>query len=76
MGQVLDFVAKPKQLSKQYKRHNYKVTFVPSTKQWSWEVELVQVTKLNGTADTQVKAVRAAERQIDKVLQVQGKEVG
>lgn len=73
MGDVVDFVVKPKSLNKTYKRHKYVVTFVPATKKWHWTVELVQTTILSGDADTDTKAVRAAEKQIDQVLRMQGR---
>lgn len=74
MGDVVDFVVKPKQFKRQYKQHPLTVTYVPATKKWSWEIEIVQVTRIGGEADTQIKAVRAAEKRIDEVLRMQGKE--
>ncbi len=76
MGDVVQFTVQPKSLNKSYKRHNFTVTYVPSTKKWSYDVELVQTTHLMGTADTQMKAVRAAEKQIDQVLKIQGRDTG
>lgn len=76
MGTVHEFApVKPKTLNKTYKQQRFTVTFVPATKKWHWSVDVVQTTTLSGDADTQVKAVRAAEKQIDQVLQVQGKAV-
>lgn len=76
MGVVLDFTVKPKSLTKQYKRQTFVVTYVPATKMWKYDIALIQETHLSGEADTQIKAVRAAEKRIDSVLKIQGRDVG
>lgn len=57
---------KPKQMKRSYKKQHYTVTFVPATKKWKWEVEVVSTMKFSELADTQVKAFRAAEKFIDQ----------
>ena len=74
MGQVIDFHVAPKTFKRVYKRHPLVVTYVPATKKWKWEIVVVQETRIGGEADTQIKAVRAAEKRIDDVLRMQGKE--
>lgn len=73
MGEVVEFLVKPKTFRRVYKRHPLVITFVPATKKWHWEIEIVQTTRIGGDADTQIKAVRAAEKRIDDVLKMQGK---
>lgn len=69
---VIPFNVKPKCLSRTYKQHRYTVTYRPPTKDWLWEVEVVQTTKFSDVADTQQKAFKAAERHIDRMLKMQG----
>lgn len=59
---------KPKTLQRQYRRHSYKVEFVPKTKKWKWTVEITHRTVYSEVADTQVKAFRAAEKLIDEIV--------
>lgn len=73
MGDVVEFVVKPKTFRRVYKRHPLVVTYVPASKKWCWEIVIVQETRIGGEADTQIKAVRAAEKRIDDVLKMQGK---
>lgn len=61
---------KPKTMRRVYKRHHFTVTFIPATKKWKWEVEIVTTNKFSETADTMVKAIRAAEKCIDKVEKI------
>lgn len=56
----------PKTLNRQYKSHKYVVTFIPKTKKWKWTVTVETRMTFSEEADTQVKALRAAERFIDK----------
>ena len=72
MSNVVELKVKPKQLVRHYKQHKYTVTYRPPTKDWLWEVEVVQTTKFSDVADTQVKAFKAAERHIDRMLKMQG----
>lgn len=71
MGDVIPLDIKPKSMRRTYKRHHFTVTFIPATKKWQWSVELVVKTKYTDTADNMQKAIRAAERCIDKVVAVQ-----
>jgi hypothetical protein len=64
----------PKSLTRLYKKHHYKVTFIPATKKWKWSVEVVMRTIYSEEADTQIKAFKAAERRIDQMLRAQGKD--
>lgn len=59
-------------MNRVYKQTKYTVTYIPATKEWKWEIEIVQTVKYTDVAATQVKAFRAAERQIDKIKQLQG----
>ena len=72
MTNVLKFVAPPKTMNRNYKQHKYTVSFVPSTKQWEWCVEIVQTTVFKDIAPTQIKAFRAAVKFIDSVRTNQG----
>lgn len=76
MGEVVEFQIKPKRLTRQYRRQKYTVTYTPATKRWKWEVEIVQTTRFGGDADSQTKAYKAAEKHIDGVLKMQGRDVG
>jgi hypothetical protein len=55
----------PKQLRKTYKKQTYYVKFIPATKKWLWRVERTHVTVFEDEADTQIAAIRAAEKFID-----------
>ncbi len=68
MGDVLPFQSKviPKTLSRQYKSQKYVLTFIPKTKKWKWTVTVETKMVYSEEADTQVKAIRAAEKFIDK----------
>lgn len=68
MGDVVPIKPiQPKTLARVYKRHHFTVTFVPATKKWKWVVEVVTKTKYGEEADTQIKAIRAAEKCIDRI---------
>lgn len=57
---------RPKTLHRQYKRHEYTLEFLPKTKKWKWTVTVITRMVYSEVADTQVKALRAAEKFIDK----------
>lgn len=63
---VIPMNIKPKTLNRQYKQHKYTVTFEPKTKKWKWKVEVTTKMVYEDVADTQVKALRAAEKFIDR----------
>lgn len=63
---VVNFPIKPKQLNRKYKSHDFTVTFIPKTKKWKWTVTVTTRMVYSEEADTQVKAIRAAEKFIDK----------
>jgi hypothetical protein len=65
---VVALVIPPKQLTRSHRKTKYTVTFVPATQQWQWEVEFTHTTKHTGTALTQIKAFRSAEKFIDKMV--------
>jgi hypothetical protein len=56
----------PKTLKRSYKRHTYLVEFIPKTKKWKWTVEVTTRMVFSEVADTHVKAIREAEKFIDK----------
>lgn len=56
----------PKSLTRTYRTHKYKVTYIPSTRKWKWTVSVVSKMEYSDVADTQLKAFKAAERFIDK----------
>jgi hypothetical protein len=72
VSNVVHMDIKPKQIKRTYKQEHFTVTYKPSTKQWSWTVELIHKTTYSGEAPTQVKAIRAAEKHIDQVKKLQG----
>lgn len=73
---VVEFKVTPKKLKRTYKRHHYVVEYVPATKKWKWTVEVVTTTKYGEEAESQLKAFKAAEKHIDRVLKAQGREAG
>lgn len=56
----------PKQASRRYKTHPITVTYIPETKEWKWEVVVIQKLKWADTAKTINAAFKAAEKWIDK----------
>lgn len=58
---------KPKSFRRVYKRHHFTVTFLPREKLWKWTVEVVITSQHSDTADTMKKAIRAAEKCIDRI---------
>jgi hypothetical protein len=72
MNEKVEFFVKPKQLSKQYKKQSFTLTFLPETKLWKWEVTYVQTTKYSDTAKTMIAAQKAAEKHIDHTLALRG----
>lgn len=66
MGEVVQIPVTPKTLKRQYKSNTYVLTFIPKTKKWKWTVTVKTEMVYSEEADTQVKAIRAAERFIDK----------
>jgi hypothetical protein len=69
MGEVVDI--RPKTINRTYKKHKYTVSFIPATKKWKWEVEVVNTIRYCETADTQIKAFRAAEKFIDQTCKTE-----
>jgi hypothetical protein len=63
---VVHLNIKPKTLNRQYKQHKFTITFEPKTKKWKWIVEVTTKMVYSDVADTQVKALRAAEKFIDR----------
>lgn len=63
---VIPMPVKPKQLNRQYRSHAYTITYIPKTKKWKWTVTVTTKMVYSEEADTQVKAIRAAEKFIDK----------
>lgn len=71
MGDVLEI--RPKTLNKRYKNHSYMLIFDKESKQWSWEVTYVATTIFKGELKpTMNAAMRAAEKHIDKTLEIKG----
>lgn len=71
MGDVLEI--RPKTLNKRYKNHSYMLIFDKESKQWSWEVTYVETTIFKGELKpTMNAAMRAAEKHIDKTLEIKG----
>ena len=64
---VFDFTMKPKTLNKQYKKTHYQIKFIPESGEWQWTVKHVQETSYTEVAPTQIAAMRAAEKFIDKM---------
>lgn len=65
-GKVLAFPVKPKTMNRQYKGAKITLTYVPKDKEWKWKVEVTHTMTFEGAAATDVKALRAAEKFIDK----------
>lgn len=63
---------RPKTLNKVYKKQSYTITFDMETKMWKWEVVHIVETKMSGTAKTIPAANKAAEKHIDKYLEMRG----
>lgn len=72
MGEVVRLEVKPKTFQRTYKKHKITVTFIPATKKWRWKVTVVTTTHYDDYADTSMKAVRAAEKFIDKIEKAKG----
>jgi hypothetical protein len=64
---------RPKEAKRRYRNHDYKVTYIPSTKQWKWEVTYVQTTRYSDIAKTLNAAFKAAEKHIDATLKMREK---
>ena len=72
-AQVTDLnTVRPKTLHKTYKKHKYVITYIVATKKWKWEVEYVSVTTFSDIANTPNAAMRAAEKHIDRTLEIRG----
>jgi hypothetical protein len=63
---------RPKTLNKTYKRTKYTITYDVADKSWRWEVEYVSVTRYGETAKSINAAQKAAEKHIDKTLEIKG----
>lgn len=64
---------RPKTLEKKYKGASYTITYVVETKQWSWRVTYVTTTVFEGDPKPTMQAAnRAAEKHIDRQLELQG----
>ena len=72
MSNVVKLEVKPKSIKLNHKQTKFTVTYIPATKQWRWDVELVHVTRFGDVADTQIKAINAAKRHIEKMKAIQG----
>lgn len=73
MGTVVNFKVEPKSLSKRYRNHDYVISYVVATKQWSWKVTYVEVTDYEGEPKATIRdAQRAAEKHIDRTLKLKG----
>jgi len=57
----------PKQAKRKYKGHQIILTYVPATKKWKWEIEIVSVTRYSEEANTLNAGFKAAEKYIDKL---------
>lgn len=75
MGQVtsLDNV-RPKTLKKKYKNHDYVISFLVAERKWAWSVTYVETTVFTGEPKDSINAAqRAAERHIDRTLELKGR---
>ncbi len=61
---------KPKTANRRYKNHSYTVTYIPATKEWKWEVTYVTTTYFSDKAKTMIAAFKAAEKHIDRTLEM------
>ena len=64
---MIAFPVRPRTMKRQYKGAKITLTFVPAEKNWKWKVEVTTTMVYEDVAPTDVKALRAAERFIDKV---------
>jgi hypothetical protein len=66
MGEVLHMVdVQPKTLNRSYKNQKIKITYLPPTKTWRWEVFITTTAHFDGEAKTRQAAVKEAEKMID-----------
>lgn len=71
MGEVVQI--QPKTLNKRYKNHSYVLMYDVPSRQWSWEVTYVETTVFKGELKpTMNAAMRAAEKHIDRTLEIKG----
>lgn len=58
----------PKRIRRQYRRTPFTVTFVPATGEWRWEIRRQIERVYDGTATDMQKAIREAQRTIDRIV--------
>jgi hypothetical protein len=64
---------RPKRLDKEYRKTKYRLEFLVPTSQWKWTVTFVHTTTYSDVAPTLVAAQRAAEKHIDRSINLRGK---
>jgi hypothetical protein len=64
---VVALPVKPKTMQRTYKGAKITLTFIVGKRVWKWRVEIQQTVAFEDEAATDVKALRAAEKFIDKV---------
>jgi hypothetical protein len=62
----------PKSATRNYRKHHFTVTFIPALgdtpSKWKWSVTKVRTVEFDGHEDTFEKAIKMAQRRIDKII--------
>lgn len=72
MSNVVELKVPPKVVNKKYKNHAIKITYLPPTRKWKWEVEYVHKSRYGDEAKTLREAHKEAEKHIDHTLKLRG----
>jgi hypothetical protein len=71
-SKVVAFPVKPKTMHRKYKNTDIELIFLPAKRKWKWKVtiinKMVYESGEDELASTDAKALRAAERFIDKTV--------